>query len=108
MCFILCYRLRTIELSISTIRGIGTAAFSPGGDNSVGTYFNEIPLSRNIGNQEALVADILSTALYVMGVDEGIAWAEKHGIAGTFLIPDDGGRVEVRASSLFEEMFLEN
>jgi iron complex outermembrane recepter protein len=35
--------------SVLTVRGIGTAAFSPGADNSVGTYFNEIPLSRNIG-----------------------------------------------------------
>ena len=35
--------------NVLTIRGIGTGAFSPGADNSVGTYFNEIPLSRNIG-----------------------------------------------------------
>jgi iron complex outermembrane receptor protein len=35
--------------SVLTVRGIGTAAFSPGADNSVGTYFNEVPLSRNIG-----------------------------------------------------------
>lgn len=37
--------------SVLTIRGIGTNAFSPGADNSVGTYFNEIPISRNIGSQ---------------------------------------------------------
>jgi len=35
--------------SVLTVRGIGTGAFSPGADNSVGTYFNEVPLSRNIG-----------------------------------------------------------
>ena len=35
--------------TVLTIRGIGTGAFSPGADNSVGTYFNEIPVSRNIG-----------------------------------------------------------
>lgn len=35
--------------SIISIRGISTGAFSPGADNSVGTYFNEIPVSRNIG-----------------------------------------------------------
>jgi len=34
--------------SVLTVRGIGTAAFSPGADNSVGTYFNEVPVSRNI------------------------------------------------------------
>ena len=59
-----------------------------------------------VWHREALVADILSTALYVMGVDEGLVWAETHGIAATFLMPDDAGRVEVRASSVFEEMFL--
>lgn len=35
--------------TVLTIRGIGTGAFSPGADNSVGTYFNEVPVSRNIG-----------------------------------------------------------
>ncbi|MEH6581304.1 MAG: TonB-dependent receptor [Halioglobus sp.] len=37
--------------TIYTIRGVGTGAFSPGADNSVGTYFNEVPVSRNIGGQ---------------------------------------------------------
>lgn len=36
---------------ILTVRGVGTNAFSPGADNSVGTYYNEVPVSRNIGNQ---------------------------------------------------------
>jgi len=35
--------------TVLTVRGIGTGAFSPGANNSVGTYFNEIPVSRNIG-----------------------------------------------------------
>ncbi len=61
-----------------------------------------------VWHERALVADILSTALYVMGVDKGLAWAETHGIAAIFLIPDDSGQVEVRATSLFEETFLEN
>ena len=58
-----------------------------------------------VWHPRALVADILSTALYVMGAEEGFAWAETHGIAATFLIPD-GEQVEVRATSLFEETFL--
>ena len=33
----------------------------------------------------ALAADILSTALYVMGSAEGLAWAEAHGLAACFL-----------------------
>jgi|GEM_PF-3406811 len=35
--------------SVISIRGIGTSAFSPGTDNSVGTYYNEVPVSRTIG-----------------------------------------------------------
>ncbi|HJU82821.1 MAG TPA: FAD:protein FMN transferase [Holophagaceae bacterium] len=34
-------------------------------------------------------ADCLSTALYVMGPDRGLAWAEAHGAAAAFL-PNDG------------------
>ncbi len=40
--------------SIISIRGISTGAFAPGADNSVGTYFNEVPVSRNIGGQGLL------------------------------------------------------
>ncbi|MDG0980965.1 MAG: TonB-dependent receptor [Halieaceae bacterium] len=37
--------------SVINIRGVGTNAFAPGADNSVGTYFNQVPISRNVGNQ---------------------------------------------------------
>lgn len=40
--------------SVISIRGISTGAFAPGADNSVGTYFNEVPVSRNIGGQGLL------------------------------------------------------
>lgn len=36
----------------------------------------------------AMDADILSTALYVMGVDEGLRWADAHGVAAIFVTPD--------------------
>ncbi len=35
-----------------------------------------------------LEADVLSTALYVMGPDRGTAWAEAHGVAAAFLLND--------------------
>ncbi len=35
-----------------------------------------------------LEADVLSTALYVMGPDRGLAWANAHGIAAAFLLND--------------------
>ncbi|MDC0953542.1 TonB-dependent receptor [Porticoccaceae bacterium] len=37
--------------AVLNIRGVGTNAFAPGADNSVGIYFNDVPISRNIGNQ---------------------------------------------------------
>lgn len=36
----------------------------------------------------ALDADVLSTALFVLGPDAGFAWAERHGTAAAFLLPD--------------------
>ena len=59
-----------------------------------------------VWHPRALIADILSTALYVMGMDQGLAWAERHDIAAAFLIPEDGGRVQVRRTHLFEKIFL--
>ncbi len=37
---------------------------------------------------EALTADVLSTALYVLGPDAGLAWAKRHGVAAAFLLND--------------------
>lgn len=35
--------------------------------------------------RDAFTADILSTALYVMGPDEGLRWANAHGVAALFI-----------------------
>ncbi len=37
--------------------------------------------------KDALTADILSTALYVMGSDEGLRWANAHRVAALFITP---------------------
>ena len=56
-----------------------------------------------VWHQRALAADILSTALFVMGPEGGRAWARERGIAAAFLIPDgDGARID--ATPLFTEM----
>lgn len=48
-----------------------------------------------VWHEEARAADILSTALYVMGPSAGLAWAEARGVTACFLIPDpDGVRIE--------------
>lgn len=58
-----------------------------------------------VWHDRALVADILSTALYVMGIDDGMEWAEAEGIAVCFLLPD-GDEVRLRATTAFRDKFL--
>jgi FAD:protein FMN transferase len=43
-----------------------------------------------VWHERGLIADILSTALYVMGPREGLKWAESHGVAAAYLIPERG------------------
>ena len=47
-----------------------------------------------------LDADCLSTALYVLGPDEGLAWAQKHHTAVIFLLNDGS----VRMSPVFKSL----
>lgn len=51
--------------------------------------------SATVIHPSALVADICSTALYVLGPEEGIAWANEHGISAIFLRPETGGSYSV-------------
>lgn len=44
------------------------------------------PLSVAVWHERALAADVLSTALYVMGPNVGYEWAETRGFAACFLI----------------------
>jgi thiamine biosynthesis lipoprotein len=47
--------------------------------------------SVTVWHRRGLVADILSTALYVMGPEDGLRWAEDRGVAAAYLIPDAAG-----------------
>ena len=62
--------------------------------------------SVSVWHEQALVADILSTALYVMGPEKGLSWAESRNIAACFLIPDENGKVTVLPSHVFKTYFL--
>jgi thiamine biosynthesis lipoprotein len=42
---------------------------------------------------DALAADVLSTALYVLGPEAGLAWAEAHAVAAAFLLNDGSVRM---------------
>jgi thiamine biosynthesis lipoprotein len=62
--------------------------------------------SVSVWHERGLVADMLSTALYVMGPEEGLEWAESRGIAACYLIPD-GSKLEVRSTRRFRALFSE-
>ncbi len=49
---------------------------------------------------QALTADVLSTALFVLGPEAGLAWAEGHQVAAAFLMND--GRI--RMTRAFHEL----
>ena len=66
------------------------------------------PESVTVWHEDPLAADVLSTALYGMGVAEGLDYAERHGVAAVFLTPrpdSDTRPVTVRASRMFEARF---
>jgi thiamine biosynthesis lipoprotein len=42
---------------------------------------------------DALSADVLSTALYVLGPEAGLVWAERHAVAAAFLLNDGSVRM---------------
>jgi thiamine biosynthesis lipoprotein len=46
--------------------------------------------SVTVWHRQSFAADALSTALYVMGPEEGVRWADARGIAAVFLIPNTG------------------
>jgi thiamine biosynthesis lipoprotein len=54
-----------------------------------------------VWHERALVADILSTALYVMGPEDGPAWAAARGFTAAYLIPESGS-VRVAATPDFK------
>lgn len=62
--------------------------------------------SVTVWHEQAFVADVLSTALYVMGADAGTTWARERGLAAAYLIADDAsGGVRMLATPAFEARF---
>ena len=54
--------------------------------------------SVTVWHRSGLAADVLTTALYVMGLEEGLRWAETREIAAVFLVPD-GDKVKVASTA---------
>lgn len=46
--------------------------------------------SVTVVHPDPMVADLLSTALFVMGPQEGLSWARDHDVAALFLRPEEG------------------
>ena len=57
--------------------------------------------SVTVWHERGLTADILSTALYVMGPDEGLQWAAAHQVAAVYLIPE-GSAAQTRMTAAFQ------
>jgi thiamine biosynthesis lipoprotein len=60
--------------------------------------------SVSVWHASGLVADILSTALFVMGPVDGLAWAEARGLAACYLDVDSAGRHRYRMTTLFRRL----
>jgi len=61
--------------------------------------------SVTVWSDSALRADALSTALYVLGPDVGIRWAEAHEVAALFLHVGANGTLQQRSSRAFSHRF---
>jgi thiamine biosynthesis lipoprotein len=57
-----------------------------------------------VWHRDALVADILSTALYVMGPRDGLGFSARQGIAACFFVPEQNGGVRTLMSPAFKHL----
>lgn len=69
--------------------------------------------SVTVWHPRGISADILSTALYVMGPEEGLSWAEARDLAVCFFVPSgdissNSYQVHVRPSHIFRQRFLQD
>jgi thiamine biosynthesis lipoprotein len=67
----------------------------------------EFPGSVVAWHERGLVADILTTALFVMGPERGITWAESRGFAACFLIPENGGVQRISTSAFDRRLHVQ-
>jgi thiamine biosynthesis lipoprotein len=62
--------------------------------------------SVTVWHSRGLVADLLSTALYVMGLKKGLQWAESQNVAACYMSTADNSDLEIKATSAFKRRFF--
>ncbi len=72
-------------------------------DPRTGRPVQDAPVAVTVIDHSAMRADAWATALTVMGVDAGLAFADHHGLAARFLVRD-GRRLIERVSSRFDAL----
>jgi thiamine biosynthesis lipoprotein len=60
--------------------------------------------SVTVWHRRGLAADVLSTALFVMGPEEGLRWANARGVAALYLVPE-GDSIRALSSRGFDARF---
>ncbi len=63
--------------------------------------------SVTVVSEDALAADVLSTALFVMGPEEGVRWARERDQFGALFLIGDESKIEVRQIAAMEEFRAE-
>ncbi len=104
---------RVADLAVATsggYRDFREASTAPGRAASRPTHILDPRVGRPVERPEGSVtvladtcleADAWATALFVLGPDEGLALADRLGLAALFLVLYDGGEVTERASPAF-------
>lgn len=62
--------------------------------------------SVTVWHEDPLAADVLSTALFVMGPREGLLWAEVENVAACYQTLEENGEVRSQTSRFFDELLL--
>lgn len=92
----LSFRLRNASVSTSGASERGRHILDPRTGQPCEAWGSAVAL-----RPTGLEADIFSTALYVMGPDRGLAWAEAHGVAAAFLLNDGTVRLTAPFRALY-------